>query len=258
MIGITYFIVIVLANTLGAVSGMGGGVLIKPIFDFIGAHDVAAISFYSATAVFTMSIVSTTRQIISGKKFNWKIVSWISTGSILGGVLGNIIFDSFLSWFGNDDYVQLIQIGITVVTLGFAFLYTKYEWKNFHLAHVGYYFLCGLLLGFLASLLGIGGGPINVSLLMLLFSLPIKDATMYSICTIFFSQLAKLVTISVSTGFSHYDLTVLWFVIPAAIVGGLLGAKLSNILSPKRVTVVFQGVILLVLVMNIYNGYQLL
>ena len=37
MIGIIYFIVIVLANTVGAVSGMGGGVLIKPIFDFLGA-----------------------------------------------------------------------------------------------------------------------------------------------------------------------------------------------------------------------------
>ncbi|MBM9833743.1 sulfite exporter TauE/SafE family protein, partial [Enterococcus faecalis] len=53
MIGLIYFLVIVLANAVGAVSGMGGGVLIKPIFDFIGAHSVAAISFYSATAVFT-------------------------------------------------------------------------------------------------------------------------------------------------------------------------------------------------------------
>ena len=65
MIGLIYFLVIVLANAVGAVSGMGGGVLIKPIFDFIGAHSVAAISFYSATAVFTMSIVSTARQLAS-------------------------------------------------------------------------------------------------------------------------------------------------------------------------------------------------
>ena len=44
-IGIVYFIVIVLANTLGAISGMGGGVIIKPVFDMIGVHSVAAISF---------------------------------------------------------------------------------------------------------------------------------------------------------------------------------------------------------------------
>lgn len=71
VIGIIYFIVIVLANTIGAVSGMGGDVIIKPIFDFMSAHDVAATSFYAATAVFTMSVVSTTRQLTSGRKFNW-------------------------------------------------------------------------------------------------------------------------------------------------------------------------------------------
>ncbi|GAB7306585.1 hypothetical protein EGLA_13510 [Enterococcus gallinarum] len=93
---------------------------------------------------------------------------------------------------------------------------------------------------------------------MLMFALPIKEATVYSICTIFFSQLAKIVTIAGTTGFGLYDLKILWFVIPAAIVGGLLGAKVSTVLSPQKVTLVFQTVILLVLTINLYNGYQLL
>ncbi|MGH2146883.1 sulfite exporter TauE/SafE family protein, partial [Enterococcus faecalis] len=58
--------------------------------------------------------------------------------------------------------------------------------------------------------------------------------------------------------FGFYDLKILWFVIPAAIVGGLLGAKTSAILSPQKVTIVFQIVIFLVLIINLYNGYQLL
>lgn len=258
MIGVLYFLVIVFANTLGAVSGMGGGVLIKPIFDFIGAHSVAAISFYSAVAVFTMSIVSTSRQIASGKKIDWKIVGWVSFGAVLGGILGNVAFDFLLRFFASERYVQLLQIVITVITLLFAFLYTKYDWRSFHLSHSLWYLFSGLTLGFLASLLGIGGGPINVSLLMLMFALPIKDATVYSICTIFFSQLAKLVTIALGTGFGNYDLSMLLYVIPAAVLGGLLGAKTSNLLSPKKVTVVFQAVILVVLAINLYNGFQLL
>ena len=186
MIGFIYFIVIVLANTVGAVSGMGGGVLIKPIFDFIGAHSVAAISFYSAVAVFTMSLVSTARQLASGHKINWQIVLWVSGGAILGGVLGNVAFDQLLLFFQNEDHVQMVQIFLTVVTLLFAFFYTKYDWPGFQLKNNFWYCFCGLVLGFLASLLGIGGGPINVSLLMLMFALPIKEATVYSICTIFF------------------------------------------------------------------------
>ena len=45
MTGVLYFIIIILANTIGAISGMGGGVLIKPVFDAIGAHSVPAITF---------------------------------------------------------------------------------------------------------------------------------------------------------------------------------------------------------------------
>lgn len=257
MIGIIYFVVIILANTIGAVSGMGGGVLIKPIFDFIGAHSVAAISFYSASAVLTMSIVSTSRQIASGRKFNWPIVIWVSAGAVLGGILGNGLFDYLLLWFADENNVQLVQIFLTVVTLLFAFLYTRFDWRSFHLTHMGWYFLCGLLLGFLASLLGIGGGPINVSLMMLLFSLPIKEATVYSICTIFFSQLAKIISIIFVGGLGQYDLSMLLYVIPAAVIGGWLGAQASSVLSPSLVTKVFQAVIILVLLINLYNAYQL-
>lgn len=157
MIGFIYFIVIVLANTVGAVSGMGGGVLIKPIFDFIGAHSVAAISFYSAVAVFTMSLVSTARQLASGHKINWQIVLWVSGGAILGGVLGNVAFDQLLLFFQNEDHVQMVQIFLTVVTLLFAFFYTKYDLLGFQLKNNFWYCFCGLVLGFLASLLGIGG-----------------------------------------------------------------------------------------------------
>lgn len=116
----------------------------------------------------------------------------------------------------------------------------------------------GLLLGFLASLLGIGGGPINVSLIMLMFSLPIKEATVYSIGTIFFSQLAKLTTIAISGNFFNYDLSRLYFVIPAAILGGWLGSKLSGMITAESITKVFQAVIVLVMVINVYNGLQII
>lgn len=256
MIGLIYFLVIIFANALGAISGMGGGVIIKPIFDFVGAHSVAAISFYSSVAVFTMAIVSTLRQLKSGLRMDWKALGWISFGAVAGGFLGNIALDYLLTIF-NEKKVNLIQIILTVLTLLFAFFYTKYDWKNFRLINISWYVVSGLVLGFLASLLGIGGGAINVSLLMLMFSMPIKEATVYSIGTIFFSQLAKILTIAGTTGFSRFDLTMLYFVVPAAVLGGLLGTNLSIIFSPKRVTTVFQGIIFLVLLINVYNAWQL-
>lgn len=79
MIGIVDFVVIILANTLGAISGMGGGVLIKSIFEFIGAHSV-----------------STGCRLSSGRKLNWRILGGVSVGSIVGDVLGSTLFEIFL------------------------------------------------------------------------------------------------------------------------------------------------------------------
>lgn len=258
MIGLLYFIVIVLANTLGAIAGMGGGVIIKPVLDFIGADSVAAVSFYSTVAVFTMSFVSTLRQVQSGNQLNWRIVAWSSAGAVIGGIVGNQLFELFLQIMPQEETVKLIQIVLTILSLVFALLYARFDWQNYTLQGAQWYLLCGLVLGFLASFLGIGGGPINVSLFMLLFSMPIKEATIYSIATIFFSQLAKIVTILSVTGVARYDLKMLYYVIPAAIIGGLLGAQLSHVLSPKKVMVVFQLVIILVIVVNLYNGYQVI
>ena len=124
MIGGLYFFVIVIANTIGAISGMGGGVLIKPTFDLIGAHSVVAISFYSSVAVLTMSLVSTARQISSHQQFNWRLITWVSAGAITGGVFGNSTLDYLLEQFASDTSVQMIQIVLTVITLLFALCYS--------------------------------------------------------------------------------------------------------------------------------------
>lgn len=257
MKGLIYFIVIILANTVGAISGMGGGVIIKPVLDTIGADPLASISFYSAVAVFTMSIVSTIRQLQNKLSIKWGIALFVSLGAIVGGVIGNTTFDYLRVLWKNDQEVQLVQIVLTIITLVFALIYSKYENYHFQLKNSVWFVLTGFVLGFLASLLGIGGGPINVALLMLCFGIPIKEATVYSIITIFFSQLAKLVTIASTTGFGSFDLQMLWFIIPAAVIGGFLGAKLSGVLPAKKVTVVYQLVIILVLLINLYNGVRI-
>lgn len=257
-VGIIYFIVIILANTVGAISGMGGGVIIKPVMDTLHFHPLAAISFYSSVAVFTMSIVSTLRQMKNGLKLKIPIALFVSLGSVIGGVIGNTTFDELIKLLSDEKYVQIIQIILTLITLLFAFFYTKFgESRSYNLSHPLWYVMVGLFLGFISTLLGIGGGPINVALLMLCFGIPIKEATVYSIITIFFSQAAKLVTIAQTTGFGGFDLAILFYVIPAAIIGGFVGALISGKVSADRVTQIYQVVILLVLLLNIWNGIQL-
>lgn len=223
-----YFVTILLSNTVGALSGMGGGVIIKPILDFLGFHSLSSIAFYSSVAVFVMSISSTYKQYQNGIYIDWRKAISISFGSLIGGLLGDWLLNQALLIFSNQGKVQFIQYVIMLVTLVIVLLYNQLSTWTFQFKGLSTFFLIGLILGILSTFLGIGGGPINVACLILFFGMDVKTATVYSIITIFFSQLAKLGSISISTGFGIFDLTVLWVIIPAAILGGYIGGFFSR------------------------------
>lgn len=253
-----YFIVIILANSVGAVSGMGGGVIIKPVFDSLGFHSLSAITFYSSVAVLVMAVSSTTKQLKNGVTINWPEAMAMSVGSIGGGILGSQLFKKLLEFFGNQREVQLIQIILTIISLVLVLLHTLYIKHSYHLTNLGWFLGIGCLLGTFSTLLGIGGGPINVSLLIFCFGLTLKEATVYSIITILFSQLAKLGEIGLSSGYGEFDLSWLWAIIPAAIIGGYIGGLLSGKLSEKVVSKVFISVVIVVILINLWNGLNLI
>lgn len=249
---LVYFVVIILSNTIGSISGMGGGVIIKPILDFLATDSVATISFYSSVAVFVMSISSTVRQIQYGHKLKVIELIHIAIGSIIGGHIGSLLFDCLLILTG-DRVTQFIQLTLTVIVLLFALLASKNVFKQYRFTKDSWYLFCGFVLGTLSSFLGIGGGPINVSFFMILFALSIKKATIYSIVTIFFSQFSKIFSLLFITNFHQYDVRILLTVIIAATLGGIFGARFSKILSEGKIVKVFQIVIVAVLFLNIYN-----
>ena len=55
---IIYSIIVLCATMIGAITGLGGGIIIKPAFDFVGIDTTSMISVYSTVAVFTMCLVS--------------------------------------------------------------------------------------------------------------------------------------------------------------------------------------------------------
>lgn len=252
-----YFIIIFSANTIGAISGMGGGVIIKPALDMVGYHPLAAINFYSAVAVFTMSIVSIYKQIKQGFKLDVKFGVTIAIGSVIGGILGGRTFD-FLMQMYSHKIVQLIQIVFTIILLIFVLIYTNINMKTYQFKNIIVIFATGLFLGWSSTLLGIGGGPINVALIGLLFSLSLKTAVVYSILTILFSQMAKLTTIIIVGSYIHFDLLFLIPIIPAAILGGYVGAILNKKLSTKTVMIIYQVVCIGVILLNLFNGFNIM
>lgn len=253
LMGVIYFVVILGASIIGAIVGLGGGVIIRPVFDSIGYHSVLNIGFFASMSVLTMAVVSTIKKLRDGSVIDWGLVLPTGMGAVVGGVLGNLLLEHLIATLPEPRNAQQVQIVATVVVITAAIVVSLKNNKRYHLPSKWWCLPIGVCLGVIASFLGMGGGPLNVPLFMIFFGLGIKDATTYSIVVIFFSHLSRLVTLGFTVGYGYFDLPMLLYVIPAAIAGGLLGARFSKVLSPQVVKRMFIAALVGVICLNLFN-----
>ena len=254
MVLILYGFVVFLATLLGSFVGLGGGVIIKPVLDVINAHSLPEISFFSSCAVFAMSITSTTRHIIKKTPIKPSIVLLVALGSVGGGLLGNYLFNYALSVSSTPNTVRGIQSAILAVLLVCVIIFVSGNFKTFNVKNPIAILLSGLLLGTAAAFLGIGGGPINVAFLTLMFSFTMRDAAVYSVAVIFFSQCANIISTYIKTGFSGFDMKVLLVIIPVAVIGGFIGSILNRKCNEKAIKVTFTIAVSSVAALSLYNA----
>ncbi|MGT2771774.1 sulfite exporter TauE/SafE family protein [Streptococcus marimammalium] len=254
MIILIYILIVLFATSVGATTGLGGGIIIKPLFDLVGFHSVDEIGFFSSVAVFSMCVISLYKQLRRKIEFNNNIVYSLSFGSVFGGFLGEYAFQ-FIFNIWNNQQVKAVQGSILLLTLLLIFYYTlsKEKVKNLQVKNTIASILIGFFLGMISVFLGIGGGPLNVSVLMFCFSFTIKEASFYSLATIFFSQLSKLGISVLGGSFIIYDLKIIPFLIITAIIGGLIGTRLNQSLSIKRIEKLYFLLILFLILLSTYN-----
>lgn len=254
MITALYCIIIFIATLLGALVGLGGGVIIKPVLDLVGHDTVDVVAFLSAASVFAMSVSATLKHMRSKTPFDKKTVLFIALGASAGGWAGNALFDLVLEQFDNQlvKGIQGLILGVFLVAVN---IYVNGNFRTFHVKNPFAVVAVGLFLGLTASFLGVGGGPINVAFLVFFFSFNMKEAAVYSVATIFFSQLTKLITIYAGNQFAPYDLKILWFILPAAVLGGILGAKLNAKSNEKVIKKIFTAAVYGIALVNFYNAF---
>ena len=121
-----YSIIVWIATFIGAITGLGGGIIIKPAFDFVGLDQAAMISVYSTIAVFSMCIVSLYKRWDDVKNSQRKIALGLSIGSIVGGLSGEQIFQMALQYWGNR-LVSLSQSILLVIILLGIIIYAFFQ-----------------------------------------------------------------------------------------------------------------------------------
>lgn len=249
-------LVSLLASTVGAVCGVGGGILIKPVLDAVSSIDVATVNFLSGATVLSMTAYSVARSIRAGSgSMDLSRDTPLAVGAAFGGLAGKQLFSAVSGLFGNPDRAGAVQAAVLCAVTAGALAYTlaKDRVATRHVESRGACVAIGLALGTCSSFLGIGGGPINLVVLFYFFSMDTKRAAASSLYIILFSQTVSTAASLLTQDLSAVNPAVLALMAACGIAGGALGRRLNARVDARFVDRLFVALMVVIIFINVYN-----
>ena len=246
---IFYFLTALSASAIGALSGIGGGIIIKPVMDAATDLTAQTISFMSGCTVLSMAVSSYIRGLKSSVKLDYKISTFLALGAAAGGYVGKAVFSAITSNITLIQSVILLFINIFV----WVYLANKSRIKQKKVHSKVWCTVIGLILGGVSSFLGIGGGPINIVVLYYFFSMDAKTAGKNSLFIILFSQFVSLFSTIVTKTVPVFEPLALGLMCAGGVGGALVGSFLLKRMGNKAVEGFFLKVLIFLIVLNVYN-----
>jgi uncharacterized membrane protein YfcA len=247
------------ASIVGAISGIGGGIIIKPVLDAFSGQGLAEINLLSGSTVLAMSLVSLLRSRGSGIALEPKRGTALAGGAALGGAAGKLIFSATLRFFPHAALVGIMQSLILIFLTLAVLLYLKkkktIEVRN--IRNIPFCLFIGLLLGMVSAFLGIGGGPVNIMVISYFLSMDSKTAALHSLYTIFLSQAAGFLLMFAENNIPPVHPVFVIVMIAGGIGGGLIGSRIVKVLSNDQADRLFSAVLGLVILLSAYNTIRL-
>lgn len=260
---ITLFVVGIGVGCFGALVGLGGGLIMVPLF-MLTMMPPHGQTFQTVQQVIGTSLFGVLLNALSGSWAYWrgKLIMFraaipFALATIPGAFLGGYLSE----YFSGPGFS--ITFGVTLMLLA-AFMYWKSKAKRpttpleeFDPQSAKFNLWLGVFLsffvGFLSSILGIGGGIIHVPMMMFILGFPAIVATATSTFVLMISALIGVV--------SHAALGhIVW--IPAlavgfgAIVGAQLGVKIAKKSKPKFILKLLCIAMVVVGLQLFYRGYS--
>ena len=250
-----------LAGAYGSLIGAGGGFIMVPLLLFLFPDESPAV--IAATSLFAVlfSGISSTTAYALLRRIDYKAGSLLGAVTLPGAILG-VHLVSFVPRAAFE-----IAIGALLITLAsYSFIRSQLSHRHPFLTNGGFSYRTlvdsrgtvfvypvraimwssvALVAGFLSSMMGIGGGLLQVSILVYALNMPIQVAAATSL----FALTATALTGTI-THFTAGNLSLGWWNVSALtisiIVGTQIGARLSSRFSGSRVTQLLSGVLMVV------------
>ena len=249
-------IVCMLSTMVGAISGIGGGVIIKPMLDMTLSLGMPASSLISSFAVLSMSLFSVGKNALNRQRqaLDMMIGVPLAIGSTAGGVTGKASFNAVSAMLAADKAVKATQ-NVLLLLLMVAVLVSalrKGEQAQQKRRAPAAGLAVGFILGLLAAFLGIGGGPLNMLALTGFYGMLHKEAALYSLFVIIFSQTAGIITALLS-GSALPQAALLLTACGAGILGGILGRRFARCMSNHAVRTLYSCALVFIIAVCAVN-----
>ena len=230
---ILLFFVFLAASAIFSMLGQGGGAFYVPMLLAV------SVPFYvaAATSQVLIMVVSLSSMLIFAKArmLDWKLVLLTEPPTNMGAFFGGYLSDYIPSYFAKLCFAGVLLIGA-------YFMYRPVKdqvhpqadghWWNWHRAGVAEPYTINVLIlvpimvlaGFVAGMLGVGGGLIKVPAVVLLGGVPMKIAVGSS---------SLMVGITALSGFvghllqGHFDLKLTAALAAGVLIGSQIGPRLS-------------------------------
>jgi len=258
------------SGIIGALVGLGGGVILVPALLFFGITlnlipDLTPQNVVGLSVIMMIFIgLSSTLSYMKTKTVDFKSAFIFFIGSIPGTILG--------AWVnkGLDLPSFNLYFGILLVVLSLLLLVRKYlkpvQWfvkngtkrtftdgdKTYVYGYpIWFALIFTFSVGFASGLFGIGGGSMLVPAMLLLFLFPPHVAVGTSMFMVFLSAIVNSAT-HISLGNVPWLYTIP--VVPAAYIGAKLGARLNKKLNSEALVTALRIVLLILGIRSIIDG----
>ena len=219
---ITFLMIGIIGGTVAGLMGIGGGTVIIPLLLYLSGIDIKA-----ATAISMVHIVFAS---ISGTIFNYYQKTIIFKYSLYFG-LSSMVFSflgGYLTKYIPDLTIKIMYLAALTVSFILLLLRSRITSHKINPSKSDLYKIIpiGAVAGFMAGILGIGGGFLFVPALLFFMGLPMSIATGTSLGAIIFTSIPGLAGKMISV-----DFNILFGVIVG--LGGIGGARLGTYLKRK-------------------------
>ncbi|PNZ98061.1 sulfite exporter TauE/SafE family protein [Staphylococcus massiliensis CCUG 55927] len=261
-----------LSAIIGALVGIGGGIIIVPTLIYFGMDMGILKGITPQIAIGTSSVIliatglSSTLSYIKTKQVDIKngsiFLFGVIPGSFIGAFLSNFLtIDSFNLYFG----IFLIFVAILLMVRNkikpISYFQKEKYLKSYTDANNETYhygvppivaIICSFLIGIITGLFGIGGGALMTPLMLIVFRFPPHVAVGTSMMMIFFSSLTS------SFGHilqGHVDWFYALILVISSYIGAKIGVRINRAVKSDTVVLLLRTVMIMLSIYLIVKSF---